>query len=66
MWACQLKAGDAVQVKVDRIEPTVAGVIRGIATTRAGRADNGLKFIVENYGKILAGTKVNHKCYYDF
>ena len=48
-WACQLKAGDEVQVKVDdRISTsTVAGVIRGSGTVGADRSDYGLQFVVE-------------------
>ena len=46
-WACQLKAGDEVQVKLGHHESIVAGVFRGSGTLRAGVIDYGLQFIVE-------------------
>ena len=47
VWACRLNVGDEVKVQVDSAEPTVAGVIRGIATAKASRPDYGLQFLVE-------------------
>ena len=45
-WACQLKAGDDVQVSLHTME-RVAGVIKGSGAIPISRSNYGLHFIVE-------------------
>ena len=46
-WACQLKVGDHVQVKMHRGDEAVAGVIKGSGTHHLFAGTYGLHFVVE-------------------